>query len=553
MVKVSVIMSVYSDADDLRQAIDSFCNQTLDDIELICISNRDIVETDSIRVYPSDNQDSAKLRKKAVGMASGDCIAFLDDNDSFLDNGSLEKLYDLIYKNDAQVAGFSFSSDFDKYLLNKAFPVFNTIYKKEFLTDNDFALDFKNENEKILFNLESIFKADKFLFYRYNEGIDFEFGEVEIPELFGDVRDLLVETDSYNQYIDEFNLFKIIQAQNYLNESNYDHIRREFIDMDLNAEKVKDTSFDLYRFYIHVLNNHNKDVYDIYEERVNTPLNYIDKRKLDEKIYSFNEIGINPDSEDRLIVSMTSYPARMHDIHYCLYSLFTQSLKPYKIILWLAESQFPNKELDLPDAVLRFRNNGLTIRWCEDLKSYKKLIPILKECPDDYIVTVDDDIYYPEHFLENIWMESQMHPDCIISSRARKIELVDNDIADYWDWKIIKNGYGPAYKILATGAGGILYPPHAFTDMVFDRELYEKLCPSGDDMWFWAMAVLNETRIVNTKINLNFLKYINIAREIGILDKDTTLWNTNKSNHNNIQMRNLINHFPEILKRITEE
>lgn len=551
MVKISVIMSVHNGGDDLDKSIDSFLNQTLDDIELICICNEDAFENDSIRLLSSKNHNSSELRRDAVDMSEGEYVAFLDDGDVFIDNSSLEKLYNLIHENDVEIAAFSFSDDYDKYLLNQAFPIYNTIYKKDFLKRNAFSMEFKDDNGKILFNLESIFTAEKVLFYPYGENVNFRLGDVDISRIFDDVENLLIKSNCRDRYSDEFNLFKIMQAKNYLNTSNYDYIRREFINMDVDAKNVKKISFELYRFYIHVLNNHNKDVYDIYESRVNTPLNYIIKKELDEEMYSFNEVGTDPDGP--LIVSLTSFPARMHDIHYCLYSLLKQNLKPYKIILWLAESQFSNKELDLPDKVLRLKNNGLTIRWCEDLKSYKKLIPAIKEYPDDYIVTVDDDIYYPPHFLENIWMESQKHPECIISSRARKIKVADNEIADYWDWKIIKNGHGPAYSMLATGSGGILYPPGAFSDTVFDRKLYEKLCPSGDDMWFWAMALLNETKIVNTKVNMNFLKYVNIAREIGILERDTTLWNMNKKDHNNVQMQRLINHFPEILKRITEE
>ena len=551
-VKISIIMSVYNDEDTLNQSIDSFLNQTLDDIELICICDGDVEDNDSIKLYPSKNQDPTKLRKDAIDIANGEYIAFLDDNDLFYDNDSLKKLYDLIHKNDAQMASFSFSHDFDKYLLNPVFPIFNTIYKKEFLIDNDFSLDFKDDTDKILFNLESIFKADKFLFYKYDD-VNLKLGEVDITKLFSNVKDLLIKANYHEKFSDEFNLFKIIQSQNYLNESNYEFIRKEFIDMDINSKIINDTSFDLYRFYIHILNIRSKDVYEVYESKSKLTLYYVDKRALDEKINHFKEIGINPDSDARIIVSLTSFPPRMEDIQYCLYSLMNQSLKPYKIILWLAESQFPNKELDLPDNLLRFKNNGLTIRWCEDLKSYKKLLPALKEYPNDYIVTTDDDIYYPEHFLENIWMESQKHPDCVISSRSRKIKFVDNNLADYGEFEMITDGDGPSYTILATGAGGILYPPHTFTDIIFDRELYEKLCPTNDDMWFWAMAVLNKTKIVNTETNLNDLVYINIAREMGILDNDLTLWNMNKNNQGNIQMQKIINQFPEILQRINEE
>ena len=49
-----------------------------------------------------------------------------------------------------------------------------------------------------------------------------------------------------------------------------------------------------------------------------------------------------------LIVSLTSFPARIHLVHYAIYSLLRQSLKPNRIVLWLGEDKFPDKENDLP-------------------------------------------------------------------------------------------------------------------------------------------------------------------------------------------------------------
>jgi hypothetical protein len=75
-----------------------------------------------------------------------------------------------------------------------------------------------------------------------------------------------------------------------------------------------------------------------------------------------------------------------------------QTYKPDKIILWLAKSQFPNKENDLPIKVTELVNYGLSIMWVDkDIKSYKKLIPTLKLYPNDIIITADDDLYYLCH------------------------------------------------------------------------------------------------------------------------------------------------------------
>ena len=58
-----------------------------------------------------------------------------------------------------------------------------------------------------------------------------------------------------------------------------------------------------------------------------------------------------------LIVSLTSYPARIPYIKYTLYTLLMQSYKPNQILLWLSKEEFPNKEKDLPQELLEFVNN----------------------------------------------------------------------------------------------------------------------------------------------------------------------------------------------------
>ena len=74
-----------------------------------------------------------------------------------------------------------------------------------------------------------------------------------------------------------------------------------------------------------------------------------------------------------MIVSLTSYPARMETIHQCLDSIYAQSMQPDKVVLWLAEEQFPNREKDLPDSLLEDLDAGkIEVFWCDDLGSHKK-------------------------------------------------------------------------------------------------------------------------------------------------------------------------------------
>ena len=56
--------------------------------------------------------------------------------------------------------------------------------------------------------------------------------------------------------------------------------------------------------------------------------------------------------QPKLIVSLTSFPARINTVHQVIESLLNQTKKADKIILWLAPEQFPNGEKDLPEKLL---------------------------------------------------------------------------------------------------------------------------------------------------------------------------------------------------------
>lgn len=61
----------------------------------------------------------------------------------------------------------------------------------------------------------------------------------------------------------------------------------------------------------------------------------------------------------KIIVSLTSYPARISTVHLTIDTLLSQTRKADKIILWLAPEQFPNKEDDLPAQLLAQTEGGI--------------------------------------------------------------------------------------------------------------------------------------------------------------------------------------------------
>ena len=198
--------------------------------------------------------------------------------------------------------------------------------------------------------------------------------------------------------------------------------------------------------------------------------------------------------EQQVIVSLTSHPGRIKSVHKTIITLLHQTQKPDHVILWLAEEQFPGKEKELPKSLLRLVNNGLEIKWYHDIRSYKKLIPTLKLYPNEIIITVDDDWYYRNTLVECLLNEHRKFPDEIISNAIthpvilKTGELIsDSKKRDYSGTASFMN------KVL--GSDGVLYLSRFLHKDVFKENLFMQLAATNDDIWFWAMAVKNDTRI----------------------------------------------------------
>ena len=245
---------------------------------------------------------------------------------------------------------------------------------------------------------------------------------------------------------------------------------------------------------------------------------------------------------DNLIVSLTSFPQRIAEVKYTVYSLLDQTVLPEKIILWLAESQFPNKEQELPDDLLFFKKFGLVISWCEDLKSYKKLIPALKKFPDYYIVTADDDIYYKRKWLEKLWFEHLKYPDKLVCHFAHKIFFKNGNILPYAQWKKCIRNKKADFKTFGCSGGGVVFHKKYLFKDIDRKDLFLNLAPYADDIWFYFMVILNDTKILVVR-RPHKLKYINPYREYG-LNKEYRLSSVNiDESYNDQQFINILSHY----------
>lgn len=195
----------------------------------------------------------------------------------------------------------------------------------------------------------------------------------------------------------------------------------------------------------------------------------------------------------QIIISLTSYPPRFGHLRNTLISLLDQKMPADLVVLWIAESDAAT----LPADVRSLELAGLTIRMCDDLRSYKKLLPALALWPDAFIVTADDDIHYPRTWLARLVETAHLYPGEIIAHRAHMAHRTrGGQLAPYAQWEMATCDdcdREPDGFLFPTGAGGVLYPPAALDVRVADFALARQLCPMADDVWLFWMAELRGT------------------------------------------------------------
>ena len=203
-----------------------------------------------------------------------------------------------------------------------------------------------------------------------------------------------------------------------------------------------------------------------------------------------------------LIVTLTSIPARINMVHLAIKTIFKNSVQPNRVVLYLAQSQFP--DLELPESIktLMKHNEKFEVRWTNvDIRSYKKLVPALSDFPEDFLITIDDDLLYKKNLIYRLIRMHKMYPDAIIGARTRRVAYNNcGEFLPYNKWKKfhIYNSlrwlWRPHYQNMATTGAGTLFPPYSLHPDVVQKDIFMDLCQTTDDLWFWAMAVKNQTK-----------------------------------------------------------
>ena len=138
--KISIIVPVYNVEQYLRQCLDSLLNQTLKDIEIVCVNdgskdgsqyilNEYSSKDCRVKVYFQENQGVSIARNLALRHVSGQYFMYVDSDD-WLDAETCEVAYNYVVQNHADCLMFSYTKEFGDH------SVTNHIFDQDFFVWN---------------------------------------------------------------------------------------------------------------------------------------------------------------------------------------------------------------------------------------------------------------------------------------------------------------------------------------------------------------------------------------------------------------------------------
>lgn len=212
-------------------------------------------------------------------------------------------------------------------------------------------------------------------------------------------------------------------------------------------------------------------------------------------------------SKEEVVVSLTTYGARFYDVYLTIESIMQGTIKPNRIVLWVSEDL---KSTKLPIVLANQVERGLEIRYRRDMRSFTKLLYSLKEFPNSTIVTVDDDVIYNFDFLETLVNTHNSHPGMICANMIKPITKEWEGRSLVYSQILLADKYETTCnKYIVEGYAGVLYPPKALHEEVFNEKVFMDISKYADDIWFSAMAALQGTPGIYAYPHLDFFsRYI---------------------------------------------
>ncbi|ADC46923.1 glycosyl transferase GT2 family [Methanobrevibacter ruminantium M1] len=311
-IKVSVIIPIYNNEKFLSKCLDSVINQTLNEIEIICIDdgssdnsieilNQYVLKDSRLKIISQENLGAATARNNGLKIAKGEYIAFLDSDD-WLELNAFEKLYENITTNNSDLVLFNsiehkenanlkerihikndsipdynyytFNYNYKKDLvMNGYLDIWSKMYRTSFLKENNIQFSNHQIFNDIQFHIKTMLNAKKISYcpeFLYNylrinhpslqNNLSLGNESFILLDIIDEIEDYLIDNEFYNELKSNFIRFKLTELESTLEklENPYRNeffklIKNNFKKMQLTEYQRKELPPENYQFFNDVL------------------------------------------------------------------------------------------------------------------------------------------------------------------------------------------------------------------------------------------------------------------------------------------------------------
>ena len=246
-----------------------------------------------------------------------------------------------------------------------------------------------------------------------------------------------------------------------------------------------------------------------------------------------------------IIASMTSFPARIKLVPKAYkHFITTQTMKCDKYVLWLSRAEFEGEKSARDLGLSELVSMGLEIHWCDENSRIHIRHNSIKLWPNDYNIMIDEDIYYPKTFTQELIYYSKKYPNTVISYFAG-FEI----FTGYIKFDLPRFRF-PSIRNKFNG-GLVCFPPNTYPQSCFKyEEIRDKACPLHDETWVNLFLKYEGTKVYGIhRINWGIINPIELSKNVVHLhDVHSNKGNDIKYNFDVVQFNQVLYVFPELLK-----
>lgn len=539
-IKISVIIPVYNGEKFIQECLDSITNQSLNEIEIICINDGSTDNTldilneyssrdNRIKIITTENNGQGHARNLAINEAKGEYILFVDADD-YIDLNSCGLLYsraksddlDMLFfqlTNYMEVSGNIVNTDLydHKCLIDKGITehtVFNNsnfkdclfkipvcpvskLYKTEFLRENNLYFPENIIFEDNLLFYESYFKGNKFgfleehLYYRrrHNDSTTQSFNKkfFDIVKVTNLMLDLFKKLKKYEEYKNELINHTFSMIKEWFNKTPL-YLKNEFfliVKSDFKGfNELKDD----------FLNNLEKEYINLWHciIKANDYIDFLPINKLSNVEYSYNKSK----KIYKISIIIPTYNTGSM-LHRTLMSIENQSLGFEDIEVLLIDDASTDKEtLDIIHEYCDKYDNVNSILLNENIGSPGTSRNIgVKEAAANYIMFLDHDDFFEVDACEKLYSVMLKNDADVVFGRYNSIDDNQFGIIEY---PKEKQGY---FKDISENERIVAYPPPSIWTKLFKKDLItinNIMFPPllGEDAIFMSKVFTNAKGIV---------------------------------------------------------